>query len=50
MEETVKKAIQVIYAQIAGTATLPDWETCEKAYKDETYHEFNEQVNYIIGQ
>ena len=50
MEETVKNAIQVIYAQISGMTTLPDWETCENAYQYETYPEFNEQVNYIIGQ
>ena len=50
MEETVKKAIQVIYAQIAGMAKLPNWETCEKAYQNELYPEFNEQVNYIIGK
>ena len=50
MLEAVKRSIQVIYAQIAGMTKLPDWETCEKAYQEETYPEFNEQVDYIIGK
>lgn len=52
MEDTnmIKRAIQVIYAQITGMATLPDWETCEEAYREAKYPKFNKEVDYIIAK
>lgn len=49
-EDMIKRAIQIIYAQITGIATLPDWETCEEAYREARYPEFNKEVDYIFGQ